>query len=97
MKVLLLALAFLSTVSFADDNANFEEHKKEILSHIDKKISMLNEHKTCVSSASSKDDLKKCHEGMKEDREVMKKEHKEERTQKIDARIKKLQDLKEKK
>jgi hypothetical protein len=97
MKVLLLALALFSTVSFAEDNANFEEHKKEILTKIDKRIAMMNEHKSCVSACTSQEALKKCREGMKEDREEFHKENKEARGQKIDARIKKLQELKEKK
>jgi hypothetical protein len=96
MKVLLLALALFSAVTFAEDNANFEEHKKEILSKIDKRIAMMNEHKSCVSSASSKDALKKCRESIKEEKNEMQKENKEERAQKIDERIKKLQEMKTK-
>ena len=51
----------------------FEEKKSKMLEHFDKRISLLNEGKSCVSSATDEAGLKACHEKMRSQREEMRK------------------------
>lgn len=60
MKYLVCLLLTLSISSFAKDEKSLEERKQEILAKIDKRITALNAHKSCVQQASSKEELKKC-------------------------------------
>ena len=67
MKKLLLILAMVFLVqnmTYADEGKGkgkrFEENKGRVLENIGKKIGFLNNFKTCVTSASSRDELKSC-------------------------------------
>ena len=65
MKKPLLILAMFSlfqNMVYADEGKGkrFEENKVRILGNIDKKIGFLNEFKSCVTSASSRGELKSC-------------------------------------
>ena len=67
MKKLLLILAMIvlfQNMAYADEGSGkgkrFEENKVRILGNIDKKIGFLNEFKSCVTSASSRGELKSC-------------------------------------
>ena len=67
MKKLLLILAMIflfQNMAYADEGKGkgkrFEENKVRILRNIDKKIGFLNEFKSCVTSASSRGELKSC-------------------------------------
>ena len=67
MKKLLLILAMVFLVqnmTYADEGRGkgkrFEENKGRVLENIGKKIGFLNNFKTCVTSASSRDELKSC-------------------------------------
>ena len=67
MKKLLLILGVIflfQNVAYADEargkGKRFEENKVRILGNIDKKIGFLNEFKSCVTSASSRGELKSC-------------------------------------
>ena len=67
MKKLLLILAMIflfQNMAYADEGRGkgkrFEENKVRILRNIDKKIGFLNEFKSCVTSASSRGELKSC-------------------------------------
>ena len=65
MKKPLLILAMFSlfqNMVYADEGKGkrFEENKVRILGNIDKKIGFLNEFKRCVTSASSRGELKSC-------------------------------------
>ena len=67
MKKLLLILAMLFLVqntTYADEGKGkgkrFVENKGRVLENIGKKIGFLNNFKTCVTSASSREELKSC-------------------------------------
>ena len=67
MKKLLLILVMIflfQNTAYADEGKRkgkkFEENKVRILGNIDKKIGFLNEFKSCVTSASSRGELKSC-------------------------------------
>lgn len=95
MKLLILISMALTQVSLAADEANFEKHKTEILAHIEKKISNLNEAKSCVSSAAKPEDMKKCHEMMKADRMEMKEGMHNMRMQHMQDKMKRMEEKKQ--
>jgi len=96
MKFLLLSLALVSSFAFSDEG-KFEDRKKEILEQLDKRASLLQEEKSCMSAAASHEDMKRCREKMKESHHALKEAGKARRDGHIDEKIKKLQDMKEKK
>lgn len=69
-----IILSFILTVSLHAEEGN--SHKGEVLSEvkahaltmIDKRIASLQESKTCINSAQSREDLKKCREANKNNR-----------------------------
>jgi hypothetical protein len=67
-------------ISLADEEKNkgksIEEVKSHILNKMDKKISILNSFKSCVSSAGSHDAIKSCRQQKKESMKAIKGEHK---------------------
>lgn len=82
MKTLLaIALCLGSFSSFADmhemEGKTFEEKKAKMTEHLDKKISHLNESKSCVSSATDEAGLKACKKKMWEEKKAMKEKWKE--------------------
>ena len=65
MKKLLLVFTMMflfQSMAYADEGKGkrIEEKKGRILENIDKKIGFLNNFKTCVTSASSREELKSC-------------------------------------
>jgi hypothetical protein len=91
MKKLLLILAMVFLVqnmAYAEEGRGkgkrFEENKGRVLESIGKKIGFLNNFKTCVISASSREELKSCRMTNKKTMEefrATKKVNKEERQQ----------------
>jgi hypothetical protein len=85
--LLILAMVFLvQNMAYADEargkGKRFNENKGRILENIDKKIGFLNNFKTCVTSASSREELKPCKVTNKKNMDVFraaKKASKEER------------------
>jgi hypothetical protein len=78
MKMLLIFICVISVSVWADhheekEGKTFEEKKAKMLEHFEKRISHLNEGKSCVSSAKDEEGLKACHQKMKSHREEMKK------------------------
>jgi hypothetical protein len=96
MKAIILAVVFgLSTWAFAEGPGDkFEEHKKQALENVDKRIKALQDHKSCISSAKDHKGMELCHEKMKEFHMDMREEHLKNRKDRIDERIKKLEDKK---
>ncbi len=97
MKIALLVgftllAAPLSQQAFADDD--FAAHKTQALAKIDGHIQKLQEHKGCVSAASTKEAMAACHSAMKTWRESEQAQHAEAVKSRIDDKIKKLQDKK---
>lgn len=96
------ALAILTTIGaltltgFANAQgpaagAGFETHKQEMLSNMDKRVTALQEARTCIAAAQDQESMKKCHEGLKEDRMAMRHEHMEKKIQRLDARKAKIE------
>ena len=80
MKIALLVgftllAAPLSQQAFADDD--FAAHKTQALAKIDGHIQKLQEHKGCVSAASTKEAMAACHSAMKTWRESEQAQHAE--------------------
>ncbi|MCC6137015.1 MAG: hypothetical protein IT287_00145 [Bdellovibrionaceae bacterium] len=91
-SVLILTVLMCSLNVFAE--ADIATAKTEMTANLDKRITNLQEAKNCVSNAASKEDMKKCHEALKEDRMEMR----QERLGKKEARLKeRLQKVEEKK
>ena len=107
MKKLLLILAMLFLVqnmTYAEEGRGkgkrFEENKGRVLENIGKKIGFLNNFKTCVTSANSREELKSCRmtnkkimeefrsakKANKEERQQLRVERKEEREKRRSAR-----------
>ena len=64
-----LTILVFSRVSYTDDkdgSGNFEEKKARAISEIDERIQKLQEAKTCVSSATDHEAMKKCRASMRE-------------------------------
>jgi hypothetical protein len=80
MKFLIIGLLMLSS-AFADENQDqkINEAKQRISGHIDQRISALQSHKSCIQSASSKDQLKSCKQSHKEEMKRLKSEHQSQR------------------
>lgn len=79
--IVMLAVIFLfPAISLADNDEhkgkNIEDVKSHILNKMDKKISILNTFKSCVSSASSHDAIKSCRQQKKESMKAIKGDHK---------------------
>ncbi|OQW49384.1 MAG: hypothetical protein A4S09_11900 [Proteobacteria bacterium SG_bin7] len=66
------------SMAFADDKETpekLQQHKKEVLEHIDIKIQSLQKAKECVNAAQNKEAMKACHEQMKAEHQEMRKNH----------------------
>jgi hypothetical protein len=77
MKMLTLFAMLFSVTAFAAKGENFEENKAKAIARLDQRISMLQEAKTCISSAADKDALKACHKKHKESRQAFADDRKE--------------------
>lgn len=83
MKVILFFSLLLSPLVFAEENPakseRFNKVKEMAMERISKKISMLETNKSCVSSATTREQLKNCRKSAKETRAQMKEEFKAKR------------------
>lgn len=91
MKALAIGLIIFASVlaqaeDKADANKGFSERKAKALEMIDKRVSGMQEMKTCVSSAADHNAMKACHEkhheammGMRMEMEEMRHKHKMEK------------------
>jgi hypothetical protein len=87
----LLMLSLLSTLTFAQTKTvNIEEVKSRALSFMDKKIAILQDGKSCINSASSKDELKSCRKSIKEKMKNFRSERKQARSAKKKERIERM-------
>lgn len=95
MKLIVAALlAWAPFTALAE--MDLDKAKAEMTANLDKRIASLQEAKSCISGATSKEDMKKCHHELKEDRQEMKKAHLEKREGRIKERMKKLEEQKAK-
>lgn len=65
------ALAEMREDSKGSREMTFEQRKEMMISRIDRRISTLQELRGCVSGAKSHDDMKKCKDKFREEREDM--------------------------
>ncbi len=75
MKSLILcSILFTSLSTFAE--ADIEKVKTEATARMDKRIAMLQEAKTCVAAATTKEAVRTCQKNLREDHNEMKNEMK---------------------
>ena len=79
MKMLLVGLLFVSGVFAHDHEENFDQFKSMVSANIDQKISALQTLKSCVSSASKKEDVKACRDSHRTTLQNLKSENQGER------------------
>lgn len=92
-KILILTVLGFTTISFAKemDKERFEKRKAKTIAMADMRIASLNNLKTCVSSSSDKDSLKKCQESHREKMKSEMKARKEMRKKRKEMRKEKQQ------
>ncbi len=80
MKVLII-LSLLTSLSYADadKSENIDQLKQMISGNIDQHISLLQNFKSCIQSASGREQLQACRKSNKEAMEKFKAENKDER------------------
>ncbi len=97
MKFFMLSVLMLGSVAvYAQKEEKFDEHKKMILAEMDKRISLLQEERSCMASASDHNSMKACREKAKASHEKMREEHHQRKMQDIDAKMKRLEEEKQK-
>lgn len=95
MKILLVMISLFTINAYATDEM-FAKQKNNIEQNLEKRISILQEEKSCISSSTSKEDFKKCREKSSISHKALETENKAKRAEHIDEQIKKLQGEKEK-
>jgi hypothetical protein len=83
MKFILLFSLILSPFVFAEENPakaeRFQKIKEIALERVSTKMSLLEQNKSCISSASSREDLKNCRKAGKASHQQMKEKFKAKR------------------
>lgn len=69
MKSLMLILSHSAFTVFAQDD--FNQFKKDHMDHLDKKIQLMNQSRSCMIEARSRKALEACGDGMKGQREEL--------------------------
>jgi ElaB/YqjD/DUF883 family membrane-anchored ribosome-binding protein len=98
MKSLSVALIILtfSLSAFAQKEEMIAKGKEVMISNIDKRISVLQQTKTCISASSSKEELKECRKKMHDQMKEIKEDAQEGRQQ-MRSKFKEMKDKREKK
>ena len=62
LLLIIVAIFLVQSMSYAEDGKGkrFEENKVRVLGNLDKKLGFLNEFKSCVISADSRQELNSC-------------------------------------
>lgn len=92
MKRPVILMGLMASLGCVANEPSFETHKSEVLKHIEERITKMNEHKTCVTNASSQDALKQCRESMKAWQQEEKVEHMEKRKERLEKRMEKMKE-----
>lgn len=94
MKALLslsLCSAVFSFHAIAEDaGPALEEAKKHHLEMIDARLAALNEAKTCVNGATTRDAVIECHKKLKDEHHDMKMKHMEHKKERLEKRMEKM-------
>jgi hypothetical protein len=91
--MIVVAGLFGAVAAWAEED--FEKRKSEALAGIDERIQKLQEHKACLSAASTPDALKQCRASMKEWGQAQRLEQMEKHKARIDERMQKLKSKKD--
>lgn len=89
----ILTVPFLLAASSRADEApagGFEKHKAQILSEIDQHLQKAQEHKACVTAATTPDALKACRATMKEWHHNERLEHMGKKKERLEERMNNL-------
>lgn len=79
MRALVFTFLFLPALGFANQKQeNLNEVKSKITSNIDKRISNLNTFKSCINSASTREQMKSCRENHRSSSKALKSQIKSE-------------------
>ncbi len=82
MKFMSLILLVVSFSAFAEgDGEMFQKGKAMILSNMDKRIGILQESRSCISSASNREQMKDCRQKMKAKMKEIKEDAKEDKAE----------------
>lgn len=84
------------SINAHSEGEDLNARKAEMNANIDAKIKRLQEHKTCINSASTREAMKACHEQMENFHEQMRASNMEKRKSHIDEKIRKLEEKKAK-
>lgn len=85
--------AVLGSTVHANDE-QFAKNKADMVERLDKRITMLNEAKACVSSAADQASMAKCRSEIRGDMMEHRKDMKGKHRERIDGRIKRLEEQK---
>ncbi len=96
MKFLILTLLFLSFSATAQEREVLAKAKELMISNIDERIATLQETKSCISSASTKDALNECRKKMHTQMKAFKDQKKQDRKE-LKATFEKLKKANEEK
>lgn len=89
MKHLPVILGLVLTgLCFADDAA-FQEHKEKMLQNVEERLSKINEHKTCLTNATTDEALQACTDSLRAWHEEKQTEHLVKRKERIEKRLQK--------
>lgn len=99
MKKILFAFAVagltFSSIVYAQEE-DFAKRKQKILQSVDRRLSFLQEEKSCITAAKDQEALRACHESMQQKRKDMMKQDRAEREEMINQQIQQLQERKKK-
>jgi hypothetical protein len=79
MKFLFISLLIVSPLLADENPQNLEEAKQRILANIEERITSMQSHKSCVQAATSKEQIKSCHDSHHAQMEKIKAENQAER------------------
>lgn len=88
----LLIFSLFTIAAVAEDE--FAKYKADSVKFIDERIAALQSHKTCVTNATDREALKKCHSAMRESHKGMKHDALEKRRNRLDKRLKRTEENK---
>lgn len=91
--VVIVMMVFSSSV-FAQDKAadDFAKTKSDILSHIDKRLAFMQEHKACVSAAQNVEALKACRQKMRDSKMDMRMDYMGMKMDRMEMRKKRMKE-----
>ena len=92
-----LGLTFLSLAHAEEKGSgpDFESNKQVMIQHMDARIQNLTQAKACMNSAKNREEMKKCHESLRDEQKGMRVQMLERRKQHLDEKIQKAKSEKD--